>query len=177
MAQLIKRIFNLVFTSCCRIRGGKVGLGSSISYKTDITNCQNIKLGNNSSIYKNVTIYSGKKGTFKLGHNSHIAPYGYFLIGENSIEIGNDVAIGPFCSFFCVSNSVKGKSDLFRENYIQGDIYIGNNVFIGAQCVILPGAKINDNTVIAANSVINGVLESGYIYGGSPAKKIKKIES
>lgn len=177
MAQLIKRIFNRVFTSCCRIRGGKVGLGSSISYKTDITNCQNIKLGNNSSIYKNVTIYLGKKGTFKFGHNSHIAPYGYFLIGENSIEIGNDVAIGPFCSFFCCSNTYSKKKLLFRENYLNDNIKIGSNVFIGSHCVFLPGTVVNDYVIIAANSVINGVLESGYVYSGSPAKKIKKIEN
>ncbi|RLD75717.1 MAG: acyltransferase, partial [Bacteroidetes bacterium] len=106
-----------------------------------------------------------------MGDNSHIAPFGYFLIENNIVEIGNDVAIGPFCSFFCVTNSIKGKSDLFRENYINGDIYVGNNVFIGAQCVILPGTKINDNTVIAANSVIGGVLESGVVYGGTPVKK------
>lgn len=177
MSQLIKKIFNRVYTSYCRIRGGKIGSRSSISYKSDITNYQNILVGDHSTIYKNVSIYPYKNGRFKIGHNSHIAPFGYFLIGENLIEIGNDAAIGPFCSFFCISNSAKGTSSLFRENYTTGDISIGNNVFMGAQCVILPGTIINDNIVIAANSVISGVLESGFLYGGSPVKKIKEIEN
>jgi len=177
MAQLINRIFNRINTSYCRIRGGKVGFGSSISYKSDITNCQNINLDNNSTIYKNTTIYLYKNGTFKLGHDSHIAPYGYFLVGANFLEIGSNVAIGPFCSFFCLSNTHSKESTLFRNNYINMDIKIGNNVFVGSHCVFLPGAVVEDNIIIAANSVINGHLKTGYMYGGSPAKQIKKIEN
>jgi len=70
MAQLINRIFNRINTSYCRIRGGKVGLGSSISYKSDITNCQNINLDNNSTIYKNTTIYLYKNGTYHPWHRA-----------------------------------------------------------------------------------------------------------
>lgn len=176
MAQLIKRILNRINTSFCRIKGGKIGLRSSISYKTDITNCQNLNLDNNSTIYKNTTIYLYKNGSFKLGHDSHIASYGYFLIGGNFLEIGSNVAIGPFCSFFCLSNSYSNINTLFRENYINKDIKIGDNVFVGSHCVFLPGAVVEDNVIVAANSVIGGLLETGCVYGGSPVKKIKKLD-
>lgn len=177
MAQLISRVFNRINTTYCKMKGGKVGYGSSISYKSDITNRQNIILGNHSTIYKNTSIYLYKNGAFRLGHDSHIAPYGYFLIGANLMEIGNDVAIGPFCSFFCLSNSYSNKNVLFRENYLNKDIKIGNNVFVGSHCVFLPGTVVEDNVIVAANSVISGLLKKGYIYGGSPAKQIKKIEN
>lgn len=109
-----------------------------------------------------------------MGDRSHVAPYGYFLIEEQSLSIGHDVAIGPFCSFFCSSNTYS-RNKLFRENYDKGDIVIGNNVFIGAQSVILPGAIIGDNVIVAANSVVKGKLESGNLYGGSPCKLLKKL--
>jgi acetyltransferase-like isoleucine patch superfamily enzyme len=117
----------------------------------------------------------GKKGKFSMQDHSHVAPYGYFLIENNTLSIGNDVAIGPFCSFFCSSNSHSPKKPLFRENYEQGDIHIGNNVFIGAQSVILPDTQIGDDVIIAANSVVKGKLESGFVYGGAPCKPIQKL--
>jgi len=110
-----------------------------------------------------------------MGNDSHAAPYGYFLVEEMSIEIGNDVAIGPFCSFFCKSNALSPDKPLFRENYDKGDIIIGNNVFIGAQSVILPGTIIGDNVILAANSVARGKLEDNTMYGGTPCRVIKKL--
>ena len=79
-------------------------------------------------------------------------------------------------TFICHSNAIQGASKFFCENYDDGDITIGNNVFIGAQCTILPGTIIKDNVVVASNSVVKGILEGDTVYGGSPAKVIKKID-
>ena len=155
--------------------GARIGKGCTLDKGLDISNFSNVVLGTNSILYKNCTIYNSKHGIFKLGDNSHVAPYGYFLIDQNKVEIGNDVAIGPFCSFFCHSNNYSGNERLFRKNYLDGDIKIGSNVFIGAQCVIQPGTIIEDDVIVAANSVVKGKIESGFIYGGSPAKKIKPV--
>lgn len=61
------------------------------------------------------------------------------------------------------------------KEHIYRDIKIGNNVWIGANSIILPGVVVEDNVVIAAGSVVTKSLDSGYIYGGVPAKLIKKI--
>ncbi len=53
---------------------------------------------------------------------------------------------------------------------------IGNNVFLGWGCCILPGTIIGDNTVIGAYSVVSGRLEGGAVYAGNPAYKICSIE-
>jgi acetyltransferase-like isoleucine patch superfamily enzyme len=55
-------------------------------------------------------------------------------------------------------------------------IIIGNYVFIGINCTILPGVKIGDNTVVGAGSVITKELSGGYVYAGNPAKPIKTIQ-
>ena len=52
---------------------------------------------------------------------------------------------------------------------------IGSDVWIGARVTVLMGAKINNRVVVGAGSLVNKDLESGYIYAGIPAKKIKKI--
>ena len=55
-------------------------------------------------------------------------------------------------------------------------IVIGNYVFIGINCTILPGVKIGNNTVVGAGSVITKELSGGYVYAGNPAKPIKTIQ-
>jgi acetyltransferase-like isoleucine patch superfamily enzyme len=158
-------------------RGVKLGKKAFIHKQVDISNASRVSLKTNAVLYKNVTLYIGNSGRFELGKNSHIAPYGYALIADNKLIIGDNVAIGPFCSLFCHSNSMLGKSSLFCENYLDNDIFIGNNVFIGSHCVILPGTIIHDNVVIAANSVVKGEIMNGNLYGGSPAKLIKSIDN
>ena len=57
---------------------------------------------------------------------------------------------------------------------ISSPIIIGNNVWIGRGCIVLHGSVIEDDVIVAANSVVKGHLIKGYIYGGSPAKILKK---
>jgi|YNPMSStandDraft_1061717.scaffolds.fasta_scaffold00265_9 acetyltransferase-like isoleucine patch superfamily enzyme len=173
--KFLHRIKNKIKRYNLILNGAKIGHNSIIYYSVDIQNASSIKIGENSILYKNISIYASKNGLFEIKDNSHIAPYCYFLVEDMQVIIGNDVAIGPYCSFFCVSNSSKGKN-LFRQNYTKGSIEIGNNVFIGSHCVVLPGTRIQSDVVVAANSVVLGELLSGYIYSGSPAIAVKKIE-
>lgn len=166
-----------VYNHFLRICGVTIAPKASIDYRCEIVKKNNIHIGARSILYKCTTIYKKREGGFSMGIDSHIAPYGYFLIDKQRITIGNQVAIGPFCSFFCYSNAIpKDKKTFFKDTYIAGDITVGNNVFIGAQCVIMPGTIIGDNVVIASNSTIKGTLESGYLYGGNPAKVIKDLD-
>jgi len=57
-----------------------------------------------------------------------------------------------------------------------GPINIGNNVFIGANCIIMPGTLIGDNVVVGAGSLVRGRLENNTVYAGVPIRKIKTIE-
>ena len=156
-------------------KGVYIGKGAIIHGSVDILNPHNVSVGNASILYKNCSIYPNESGSFTIGNKSHIAPFGYILIDKNKVNIGDNVAIGPFCAMICHSNHIEGESQLFSENYLDGDILIGDNVFIGAQCTILPGAVIEDNVVVASNSVVKGKLEANAVYGGSPAKKLKDV--
>ncbi|MBR3897733.1 MAG: acyltransferase [Bacilli bacterium] len=88
------------------------------------------------------------------------------------IEIGDNVTIAPDTLVLCHDGSTKkiiGYSKI-------GKVIIGNNVFIGAKSIILPGTRIGNNVVIAAGSVVKGKLESNYVYGGVLAHKIKSLD-
>ena len=156
-------------------QGVSMGVGAIVHGSVDLLHPQNVSIGDASILYKNCSIYPNSQGSFTMGVKSHIAPFGYLLIDKNKVVIGNNVAVGPFCTMICHSNHTEGESQLFSENYFDADIIIGDNVFIGAQCTILPGAVIEDNVVVASNSVVKGKLDSNAVYGGSPAKKLKDL--
>ncbi|RLD76595.1 MAG: acyltransferase [Bacteroidetes bacterium] len=176
MSRFCRYFINKSYTICQSILGMKTAKGSMIHCSSDIRYRKNIYIGEKSILYKKQSLYIGRNGKMTLGKNSHAAPYGYFLIENQKLTIGDDVAIGPYCSFFCSSNTYSPDKALFRENYEKADIKIGNNVFIGAQSVILPGSVIHNHVIVAANSVVRGILESGWLYGGSPCKQIKKLD-
>lgn len=69
---------------------------------------------------------------------------------------------------------------VFRKEHPEWDIInkiiIGNNVYLGYGCLVLPGVTIGDNVVVGANSVITKDLESNAVYAGVPARKVKSLD-
>jgi acetyltransferase-like isoleucine patch superfamily enzyme len=54
-------------------------------------------------------------------------------------------------------------------------IVIGENCWLASYCIILGPCKIGDGCVIGAGAVVTKDCEAGYLYGGNPAKKIKRV--
>jgi acetyltransferase-like isoleucine patch superfamily enzyme len=56
------------------------------------------------------------------------------------------------------------------------DIVVGAGTWIGSNATVLGPCTIGDDAVIAAGSVVTGAVESGWVYGGVPARPIKRIK-
>ncbi|MBR2762589.1 MAG: CatB-related O-acetyltransferase [Solobacterium sp.] len=57
---------------------------------------------------------------------------------------------------------------------LKGDTFIGNDVWIGQNAVILPGVRIGDGAIIGASSVVARDIEPYTVCAGNPAKRIRK---
>ena len=101
--------------------------------------------------------------------------YGVIIVCSKFVEIGNDVWVGEYTSIRDATHVFSVNQPLGSKPDITEPIKIGNNVWIGRGCLILPGSIIEENVVIAANSVVKGFLKAGSLYGGTPAKFIKVI--
>lgn len=102
-------------------------------------------------------------------------------IGENTLvggvikdpcltEFGDNVTMGEYAIIYGhIHNYEKGTIKMDR-------VKIGNNCIIGAGSIIMPGAILEDGVKLAAGAVVTKgqVLKKGKIYGGTPAKEIKK---
>lgn len=136
-----------------------------------ITNKDNFCADYKSALYHGTYILNNH-GKFYIGKNSHLGAYCYVNVCYGNVSLGDDVAIGPGTKIIAYSNHYAKGKKITEERKI-GEIIIGNNVFIGANCTILPDTIVHDNVIVAAGSVVKGELESNSIYGGMFCRKIK----
>lgn len=88
------------------------------------------------------------------------------------ISIGNNVTMAPRVHILCHDASTKHHLGYTKI----GRVTIGNNVFIGAESVVLPGVTIGDNVIIGANSTVTHDIPANSVAVGSPARVICTLE-
>ena len=155
-----------------RVRKRLLKVNTFIDIDVTIVNRHNIIFGEECALYYGTYILN-THGQVTFGNRSHLGALCYVNAHKGFLKIGDDVAIGPGTKIIVYSNYYE-KDKKVTDVRITADIEIGNNVFIGANCTILPGTIIKDHVVVGANSVIKGTLESNCIYAGVPCKLIKK---
>lgn len=155
-----------------RLRRAAIGTKCTIDTHVFVTNRKNFEAGRESALYHGCYILN-PLGRFALGDRSHLGAFCYVNVCYGNVKIGDDVAVGPGTKIIVYSNHYeKGKK--VTDVRVTKDVTIGNNVFVGANCAILPGTVINDNVVVAAGSVVKGELDANAVYGGVPCKKLKE---
>jgi acetyltransferase-like isoleucine patch superfamily enzyme len=92
------------------------------------------------------------------------------------ITIGDHVSIGGGVRFITHDGGVW----IFRKELPRLDVIarirVGNNVFIGHDCMILPGVRIHDNVVLGARSVVTRDIPPNVVAAGIPARIISTVE-
>lgn len=127
---------------------------------------------------------------FNSLENVEAGKYSYGNLSLFDFKDGSKLKIGNFCSFakntfFCLGGEHDYKtlstypfesriSDNKITSFSKGDIVIGDDVWIGVNVTILSGVKIGQGAIIAAGSVVTKDVEPYSIYGGVPARLIKK---
>lgn len=127
--------------------------------------------GSNINIQKNVKFSVNSKISVNnnsgIGMNSHV---------QGPLEIGKNVMIGP--EFLCFTQDHKyDRTDIpmiEQGNSEKLKIVIEDDVWIGARVIILKGVTVGEGAIIAAGSVVTRNVEKYSIYGGAPAKLIKR---
>lgn len=88
------------------------------------------------------------------------------------ISIGNNVTIAPRVHILCHDASTKEYLGYTKI----GKVTIGNNVFIGAESVVLPNVTIGNNVIVGANSTVTKDIPDGMVAAGNPAQIICPLE-
>ncbi|MGX6970978.1 sugar O-acetyltransferase [Vagococcus bubulae] len=96
------------------------------------------------------------------------------FLDVNRITIGDNVMLGPRVGLYTAGHPID--PDIRIEKLEFGHpIVIKDNVWIGANSIVLPGVTIGKNVVVAAGSVVTKDVSDNTIVGGNPAKIIREV--
>lgn len=138
-----------ILKNVCSKCGDNIFVGEYVTIK----NMHQLSLGDNVSIHKNCYIDA---------------------LGE--IVIGNDVSIATDSKLISFNHGYEDEKVPIKYNELKlGKIEISNDVWLGANSIILANVKIASRVIVAAGSVVTKNLDGNSIYGGIPSTIIKKI--
>lgn len=146
------KIFNLIKSNYLRIQGCQVGYGVTFYPGIRLSPGMNMQIGNHVDFAWGVIVTT--KGGIKIGDR--------VLIGYNTQILSANHIIPP----------KRGK--VFGSGHALKKVQIENDVWIGANCVVLPGVTIGTGAIVAAGSVVTKDVKPYTIVGGIPAKLIKE---
>lgn len=119
----------------------------------------NVVVGENTIINSNLIISDGYKPMLKIGKRVALSP-NVLVICES----------GP-------NNSFLQKIEYVKENLIcNKEVTIGDDAWVGAGVIILPGVNIGEKSIIGANSVVTKDVPSNSVVAGVPAKIIRYLQ-
>ncbi|MCL1936880.1 MAG: gamma carbonic anhydrase family protein [Candidatus Azobacteroides sp.] len=141
------------------VRGFTPQIGTNVFLAENATIIGDVTIGDDCSIWYN-TVLRGDVNSIRIGNRVNIQDGSviHTLYEKSVAEIGNDVSIG--------------------HNVVVHGAKIENGALIGIGAVVLDHAVIGEGALVAAGSVVlSGThVEAGSIYGGTPAKFIKKLD-
>ena len=141
------------------VRGFTPEFGTNCFFAENSTIIGDVKIGNDCSFWFN-SVVRGDVNSIRIGNKVNIQDGAilHCTYEKTKIHIGNNVSVG--------------------HNVIIHGATIHDNVLIGMGAIIMDNVEICENSIIAVGALVleNTVVESGSIYGGMPAKRIKSIE-
>lgn len=127
--------------------------------------------GEKTSIYNSAVIF----GQVTVGEETWIGPYVILDAAGGGIEIGDTCSISCGVQIYTHDTIAWALSGGTLDPR-RGAVKIGSRCYIGSQSVITAGVTIGSGCVIAANSVVNRDVPDGIIVGGSPARRLGRVE-
>lgn len=181
------RLYMIYFTVIAKIKAKlwniDLGKGSSfrgrvIFYKTRNSkifigkNCRfnSSSLFNFRGLRNPCIIQTGKPGSvIRIGDNCGFSSVS--IVCDKKVLIGNNV--------LCGANVIIGDRNDHEDRYVKPprSIVIEDNVWIGMNCTIMGGVRISRNSIIGANALVTKDVPAFEVWGGIPAKFIKKINN
>lgn len=150
---------------------------ASIHYTSDVGGTGRIVLKNGAYIGPYSFISVGEGQSLTIGENTTIHSYG---IVNGDIYIGRDVLVGPRVTILSGTHIIDGPGSI-RQNdalyfkthgrYPCRSVVIGDDCWLGANAVIMPGVRLGRGCVVGANAVVTKSYENYSVITGIPGRK------
>jgi acetyltransferase-like isoleucine patch superfamily enzyme len=132
---------------------------------------------NTARLHRDPVRYFRSRGV-EIGEGVEIFGANLFTFGSEPylVSIGNQVTISHNVDFITHDGGLRIARDEYPNAYLYGRIQVADQCFLGAHCILLPGAKIGAGSVIGSGSIVTEEIPSGVVAIGVPAKPVKSVE-
>jgi acetyltransferase-like isoleucine patch superfamily enzyme len=140
----------------------------------DILHPELVSIGNHVAFHNGVFL-SPCGQWITIGNNTHFAPYGV-LYGP--LTIGNNVAVAAHVVFASVGHGYdRIDIPMVEQKVNKKEIIVEDDVWIGANAVIIGGIRIGAHSIVGAGAVVTHDVEPYSVVGGTPARLIRKRDA
>lgn len=150
-----------------RSRGGRLRIGRRV----EIVGRDNVTLGRDVALWGNTYLNAnGEHGSIAVGDGSHIDQF-CVLYGQGGLTIGARCAIAAGVTIYTQTNQYRAapQKEILAQPVIYAPVKIGDDVWIGARAVILPGVIVGSHAVVGAGAVVTRNVPEWRIVAGVPA--------
>lgn len=130
------------------------------------------EIGRRVVYYSGIWIFTGRN--LRIGDDVDLAR-GVLITTGGGVSIGERTLVGYGTSILSANHIIPEKpARIFDAGHKKAAVRIENDVWIGANCTILPGVTIGEGAVVAAGSVVTKDVAPFAVVGGVPAQFIKE---
>lgn len=166
-----------------RLRFGAIGHGTRLAFPQGTVFGEPwIRLGDHCIIGEQVTLTAGMMPGLDLGTepvlvlgNGVVLGRDTHVIADTRITIGNDTFCGPGVYITSTNHSYDDPHEPVGKQWPRSaPVEIGPGCWLGTGAVILPGAKLGRNVVVAAGAVVRGEVPDHAVVAGAPARIVRR---
>jgi acetyltransferase-like isoleucine patch superfamily enzyme len=155
---------NTIIDKYCIINAGKANLN-------------NIKRKQN-------TAYQYDEGELIIGSNIHIAQF-CIIMAYGGVYIGDNCALSAGTKIYSLTNTPNDLDDRSKvisimplsspeSPFLMSPVVLEKNVWIGLDCIVMPGVHIEENSFVVSKSLVMGTFPANSYISGQPAERIRK---
>ncbi len=147
----------------------------TIGKRVEIRNRENgrVLLGDRCFLENDVRLVAARDGKIKIGEGTEIGR-GVIINSGGNLDIGRYCLIANYVNINSSSHGTNRNNFIKAQKHNHGSIRIEDDVWIGSSASILLNTHIFEGAIIGANSLVSGNVPPYTIYGGIPAKFIRK---
>jgi hypothetical protein len=166
-----------------RFRFGAMGTGTRLAFPLGtVFGEASIRLGAHCIIGEQVTLTAGLMPGLDLGPepilrigDGVVLGRGSHVIADTTVTIGSDCYFGPYVYVTSTNHSYDDPHQPIGKQWPRMDpVEIGPGCWIGTGAVVLPGARIGRNVVVAAGAVVRGAVPDHAVVAGAPARVVRR---
>ncbi|WP_309484303.1 acyltransferase [Streptomyces himalayensis] len=166
-----------------RLRFGALGHGTRLAFPQGTVFGEPwIHLGDHCIIGEQVTLTAGMMPDLDLGPDpilrigdGVVLGRGSHVIADTTVTIGSDCYFGPYVYVTSTNHSYDDPHEPIGKQWPRMErVEIGPGCWIGTGAVILPGARIGRNVVVAAGAVVRGSVPDHAVVAGAPARVVRR---